>query len=214
MATVSKEVTAAQLAAIVQPVTRSQPVSIVYEGAHRFSRTVKGTKVLTTVTRVINAWLNHDYTKKVRNITGDTTFQSEELRGKTRLSSTVIRSDKSGELLLDYKVLNVNDPEQRTQFFTLSLKHNGVEISIEEAEKNDLFQPAYYAPKDETQTSGRGTVEFEDDFQMFTLSFNKIQKLVMGGVEYTVVPEDEADGVDYDNLVREQEDADAWANSL
>jgi len=24
----------------------------------------------------------------------------------------------------------------------------------------------------------------------------------------------EADGVDYDNLLREQEDADAWANSL
>ena len=26
--------------------------------------------------------------------------------------------------------------------------------------------------------------------------------------------EADADGIDYDNLVREQEDADAWANSL
>ena len=182
-------VTAAQLAAIVQPQTRSQMITIIYEGAHRFSREVKKVKPLTAVTKVVNAYLNHDYGNKVRNLTGNTEFQSEELRGKSRLSSTVVQSDKSGELLLDYKGLLINHPTKGTRFETLSLKYNGVEISVEEAEKRDLFQPAYYAPKDETQTSGRGLVDKDQDFRMFTLAFNKIQKLVMDGVEYIVVPE-------------------------
>ena len=185
----TREVTAAELVAIVKPVTKSQPVSIVYETAHEYSRTVNKTKPLTKVTRVINAWLNHDYTKKVRNLTGDTSFQSYEMKGKTRISSTVVQADKSGLFMLDYKVLNVNDPDQCTQFFTLGYKYNGVEISFEDAVKADYFTPAMFKEQADEKTSGRGLVEFEEDFQMFTLGFDKIQRLVMGGVEYIVIPE-------------------------
>ena len=181
-------VTAAQLAAIVQPVTRSQMITIIYEGAHRFSREVKKVKPLTAVTKVVNAYLNHDYGNKVRNLTGSTEFQSYEMKGKSRLSSTVVQSDKTGELLLDYKGLLINDPTKGTRFETLSLKYNGVEISYGDAVKNGYFQPAMFK-ENETQTSGRGLVEKDQDFRMFTLGFDKIQRLIMDGVEYIVVPE-------------------------
>lgn len=185
----TREVTAAELGELLLTVTGSTKVSIVYETAHRFSRTVKGIKPLTQVTSVAPAYLCHDYGNKVRNLTGDTTFQAEEMKGKTRLSPCIVRSDKSGELLLDYKVLKISENEERTMIKRLGIFHNGEEISVEEAEKRELFTPAYYAEEKEAKTAGRGLVETEDNFAMFTLGMKNIKRLVMRHVEYIVIPE-------------------------
>jgi hypothetical protein len=158
-------------------ITKSTVISLTYLTDHAQSKTVKGQKQVQKLVRINNVYLNHDYTKKVQKLTGNSDFEAQELKGKSRISSTILQSDKSGEFLLDGKVL------YKESVKLLSLFHNNNEISKETAEEMDLFTPAYYK-ENPTTTAGRGTVSEEDDFKIINISLTKIQTIKIAGTEY------------------------------
>lgn len=159
--------------------TKSEICSVEYITDHNESKTVKGQKQIQKQVKINTLYLNHKYENKVRNLTGNTDFEAHELKGKTRISSTIIQSDKSLEYMLDGKILNSESVK------LINLFHNNEIITEAEAVSLDLWAGAYYKPKQKT-TSGRGSVSIEDDFKMITLSLSKIIKIKIGGVQYTI----------------------------
>lgn len=159
--------------------TKSESCSVEYITDHNESKQVKGQKQIQKQVKINNLFLNHKYENKVRNLTGNSEFEAHELKGKTRISSTIIQSDKTSEYLLDGKILNSESVK------LINLFHNGNVITEAEAVSLDLWAGAYYKPK-QTTTSGRGSVAIEDDFKMITLSLSKIIKIKIGGVQYTI----------------------------
>ena len=159
--------------------TRSCAISMIYFVDDSRSRTVNGQKQVQKLVRIKNGYLNHKYENKVRNLTGDTNFKAEEMKGKTRISSTLIRSDKTGEIMIDVKILKTEAVE------LLGYYHNGKEITEAEAIAADLWAPAYYNPAPK-KTAGRGLVDAEDDFKMITPYLRRILRLKFDGVEITL----------------------------
>ena len=98
--------TTEKLVSLLSNVTKSTVCAIEYVTDESKSRTIGGKKQIQKRVKISNLYLNHDYAKKVQNLSGDTTFQSFEMKGKTRISSTLIQSDKTDEILLDGKILN------------------------------------------------------------------------------------------------------------
>ena len=156
--------------------TKSTAIAIEYVTDESQSRTIKGEKQLQKRVFIGNLFLNHDYAKKVQNLTDNKDFEAHEMKGKTRVSTTFVVSDKTDEILLDGKVLK-SESVKRLAFY-----HNGNEISEDKAKELNLFAPAYGQPK--PTTSGRGSVAIEDDFRMITLGIAKIKYLKCFGVEY------------------------------
>lgn len=157
--------------------SQSTTISIEYKVDESESRQRKGKKVLQKYVKCTHVYLNHDYTNKVRNLTGNEDFEALKMKGKERVSSTFVRAIKTQELQLDGKILNY-DTVKRLGFF-----YNDAPISEAEAIAEDLFAPAYFNKAEKT-TSGRGSVSLEDDFQMFTLGIKNIKYLKCFGIEY------------------------------
>jgi hypothetical protein len=157
--------------------TKSTTIAIEYVVDESKSRTIKGQKQLQKRVFVGNLFLNHDYAKKVQNLTDNKDFEANEMKGKSRISTTLILSDKTEEILLDGKILK-SESVKRLAFY-----HNGNEISEDKAKELNLFAPAYF-DTDNTKTSGRGSVSIEDDFRMITLGITKIKYLKCFGKEY------------------------------
>jgi hypothetical protein len=157
--------------------TKSTTIAIEYVVDESQSRTIKGEKQLQKRVYIGNLYLNHNYAKKVQNLTDNKDFEAHEMKGKTRVSTTLIASEKSGEILLDGKILK-SESVKRIAFY-----HKGEEISENKAIELNLFAPAYF-DKDDRKTSGRGSVSIEDDFRMITLGIAKIQYLKFKGEEY------------------------------
>jgi len=172
-------ITTNQLFDMLVNVTKSTIVAVEYITDDTRSKQVKGLKQVQKQVKISNLYLNHKYENKVRNLTNDDTFVAQELKGKTRISSTIIQSDKSLENLLDGKILN-SESVKLINFF-----HNGNVITESEAVSLDLWAGAYYKPTEKT-TSGRGSVSIEDDFKMITLGLSKIIKIKFQGIEYTI----------------------------
>lgn len=159
--------------------TMSGIISVEYITDDTRSKQVKGEKQVQKQVKINNLFLNHKYENKVRNLTGDTEFQALELKGKTRISSTIIQSDKSGEFMLDGKILNSESVKIINYF------HKGEIITEAQAVANDLWANSYYNPT-EKKTAGRGIVSEEKDFKMITLSLSKIIRLKFKGELYTI----------------------------
>jgi len=168
-----------QLYDLVVNRTKSESCSVEYITDHNESKQVKGIKQVQKQVKINNLFLNHKYEQKVQRLTNDTTFEAHELKGKTRISSTIIQSDKSLEYLLDGKILNSESVK------LINLFHNDKIITESEAVSLDLWANSYYKPKTQT-TSGRGSVSVDDDFKMITLSLSKIIRIKIGGVQYTI----------------------------
>lgn len=156
---------------------KSTIVAVEYVTDESQSRTIKGEKQLQKRVKINNLYLNHDYAKKVQNLTENPEFVAHEMKGKERISTTLIKSLKDNSILLDGKILNSESVKR------LQLLHKGNEISELEAIGQNLFAPAYFnlEPK---QTSGRGSVSVENDFKMITLGIEKIKYLKAFGKEY------------------------------
>jgi hypothetical protein len=169
-----KNVTAAALSEIVKNVTRSTIVSITYHVDESKSRTVKGKKQLQK-TVSLTAYLNHDYQNKVIKLTGNTEFVADPMKGKTKLSNTVLEN-ANGERMLYATVLKSN-PKKTTYF------HNGEEITKADAIVKELFSPSYFT---EQTTKGRGEVDEEDDFSLISPKFTNIKELKLNGETYMV----------------------------
>ena len=162
---------------LLENVTKSTTIAVEYEVDEPKSRQSKGVKLLQKRVRVNTLYLNHDYGNKVRNKTGNSEFEAEQMKGKTRITSTIIESNKNGNKLLDGKI------ENYAVVTRLHLLHKGEEISELEAIAQNLFAPAYFdtTPK---KTSGRGQVDVDDDFQMLTIGISNIKYLKCFGKAY------------------------------
>ena len=176
---VFKTLTQNELFELLVNETKSNVVSIEYITDDNRSKTIKGQKQVQKHVRINNLYLNHDYTKKVQNISGDTTFQSFEMKGKTRISSTIIQSDKTKTYLLDGKILNSESVELINYF------HNGNVITESEAIGEELWTNSYFETKEKT-TSGRGLINEENDFKMITLGLDKIIKIKFNKITYFI----------------------------
>lgn len=172
-------ISVANFTELVKDFTRSTAISMTYFVDDSRSRTIKGIKQVQKLVRVKNAYINHNYTNKVINLSGATDFVAEELKGKERISTTLLRSLKTGEFMLDAKILKTESVE------LLGYYHNGKEITEAEAISLDLWAPAYYNPAPKT-TAGRGLVSVEDDFRMITPYISRITLIKFNGTEYLI----------------------------
>jgi hypothetical protein len=169
----------ADFVALIKDFTMSRVISMTYFVDDSRSRTIKGEKQVQKLVRVKNAYINHNYTNKVINLTGATDFVAEELKGKERISTTILRSLKTGEYMLDAKILKTEAVE------VLGYYHNGKEITEAEAVALDLWAGAYYNPTPK-KTAGRGLVDAEDDFRMITPYISRIKEIKFNGEVYHI----------------------------
>ena len=158
---------------------KSDVVSVEYITDDNRSKQIKGQKQVQKHVKINNLFLNHNYEQKVQRLTNDDTFVAHELKGKTRISSTIIQSDKSLEYMLDGKILNSESVK------ILDFYHNDKIITESEAVSLDLWAGSYYKPTEKT-TSGRGSVAVEDDFKMITLSLSKIIRIKFKGIIHKI----------------------------
>ena len=174
------KITPKQLAEILCNITRSTVCNVTYLVDDSRSITIKGIKQVQKLVNISNVYLNHDYTKKVINLSGNTNFVAQELKGKTRICSTLIQSDTTNELMIDGKVL-------KSEAVTiLGFYHNGNQIFEAEAHDNGLWANSYYKPS-EKQTMGRGTVSVEDDFNIINTYLKRIVYIKLEGTMYEIV---------------------------
>jgi hypothetical protein len=172
-------ISVANFTELVKDFTKSTAISMTYFVDDSRSRVVKGTKQVQKLVRVKNAYLNHNYTNKVINLTGETEFKAEEMKGKERVSTTLIRSLKTGEMMLDAKILKTEAVELLGYF------HNGNPITEAEALALDLWTDSYLNPTPK-KTAGRGLVAVEDDFRMITPYISRITLIKFNGTEYLI----------------------------
>ena len=175
----SNIITTNELFDMLVNVTKSTIVAVEYITDDTRSKQVKGLKQVQKQVKISNLFLNHKYEQKVRNLIGNSEFEAHELKGKTRISSTIIQSDKTLDNLLDGKILNSESVK------LINLFHNDKIITESEAVSLDLWAGSYYKPTEKT-TSGRGSVAIEDDFKMITLGLSKIIKIKFEGIEYII----------------------------
>lgn len=178
-----KSLTLSELEALLKPWTRSTAFVLEYVVDDTRSRQEKGEYLIQKRVLISPAFLNHNYTKKVRELTGDATFEALPMKGKTRISTTLVQSDKTGDMLLDAKVNYIRFSNASK---ILALYHKGKEITEAEAVALDLWAPSYYKPK-EKKTAGRGTVSEDDNFSMFTVALKNIEWMRFCKTIYTVI---------------------------
>jgi len=180
-----KAITVEQLATILATITKSMTVSLTYFVDESKSRTVNGNKQVQKRVKVNNLYLNHNYTNKVQNLTGNTEFVAHELNGKERVFSTIISSlskKNYGKLMLDGKILHTESTKLLGYF------HNGFKIELDKNNptigRSDLVAPSFYQKS--TYTPGRNTVSQEDDFRMITPFLDNIETIKIQGQEYLI----------------------------
>ena len=175
-----KNVTATQLEAILKGITKSTVCNITYTVDESQSKTVAKVKQLQKQVTITHVYLNHKYQNKVNNLNETTDFVARPLEdfGKFRISSTLIGAIKSGNVMIDGKVLN-KESIKSVQYF-----HLGNKITKEEAIAKGLFTPAFFKPK---ATKGRGTVSVENDFSIINTSLKKIDQITIDKQVYKVV---------------------------
>tara|TARA_R110000796_G_scaffold58413_5_gene134953 strand:- start:38350 stop:38940 length:591 start_codon:yes stop_codon:yes gene_type:complete len=183
--TTTKTLNVKQLAVLLATITKSTVISLTYFVDESKSRTISGNKQVQKRVKVNNLYLNHDYSNKVKNLTGSTEFVANELNGKTRICSTIIASKSKknfGKLMLDGKILHTESTNLLGYF------HNGLSIELDKNNptigRNDLVAPSFYQKS--TYTSGRGLVSQEDDFRMITPFLDNVETIKIQGQDYLI----------------------------
>ena len=141
------------------------------------SKTVNKQVTIQKHVKISNCYLNHDYTKKVQKLTNDDSFEAQPLKGKERISTTILKSLSSNKLLLDGKVLKKESAK------ILGYFHNNKAITETDALANGFWGNSYFKPTEKI-TMGRGTVSEEDDFNIINTALDKIVYLKFKGIEY------------------------------
>jgi len=174
-----------QLAVLLANITKSTVVSLTYFVDESKSKTIQGKKQVQKRVKVNNLYLNHNYTNKVKNLTGNTEFVAHELKGKERICSTILSSQSKanfGRLMLDGKIL-VSESVKNLGYY-----HNGLPIELDKNNptigRSELVSPSFYVKSN--YTSGRGTVSQENDFRMITPFLDNIESIKVQGCEYTI----------------------------
>ena len=174
------QVTVNELEAILNNVTTSTVANITYLVDDSRSKTKQGKKQIQKLVNISHVYLNHNYTNKVANLT-DGNFEAQPLEnfGKTRISSTVIKSLKTDATMIDGKVLK-SESAQILAYF-----NDGHEITEAKAIAQDLWAGAYYKPSTK-KTMGRGTVSEEDNFGIINTYLSRIKIIKLQGITYVV----------------------------
>ena len=175
-----EKINVGQLAAILYRITQSTVCNIIYIVDDSRSKQIKGKKQVQKMVQITHCYLNHDYTNKVKNLTGNDNFVAEPLRGKTRICGTLLKSDGTQELMIDGKVLKTKTAKVLCYF------HEGKEISEAEAIALDLWADSYYKPN-EKNTKGRGTVSEANDFNIINTYLSRIYRIKLQKQWYEVV---------------------------
>ena len=175
-----KTVTVNELATILKAITKSTVCNITYTVDESQSKTVAKVKQLQKQVTISHVYLNHKYANKVNNLNKTIDFVAKSLEdyGKFRISSTLIGAIKSGNVMIDGKVLN-SESIKSIQYY-----HKGTEISKADAVDQNLFTPAYFKPK---ATKGRGSVSVENDFGIINTSLSKIDSIKIEKQVYELV---------------------------
>ena len=181
IATTSEIIPVSKLVDMLKNTTKSTVCHLVYLVDDSRSKMVKGEKQIQKLVEITHVYLNHNYTNKVKNLTGNETFASKPLEdfGKTRICSTIVANIKTGALMIDGKVLNSQTSK------VLAYYHNGIEITAKEGETKELWANSYYNPTEQT-TKGRGTVSSEDDFYIINTYLTRIKHIKLDGNWYTI----------------------------
>ena len=173
------KVTVNQLLAIVLPITQSTVCNVIYIVDDMRSKTVKGEKQVQKMSQITHCYLNHDYQKKVQKLTENGEFQAYELKGKTKITNTILQSNSTKEFMLYGTVLKKETAK------ILSYFHNGNEITEAEAVSQDLWANSYYNPT-EPKTMGRGIVSEEDNFRIINTYLSRIKQIKLQGQWYDI----------------------------
>jgi hypothetical protein len=176
----TNQINSTQLAEILENVTKSTTISIEYVVDDARSKVKNGQKQVQKRVRIKQVFLNHDYTQKVKRLSGDENFVAEELKGKKRICSTLLQSLKTGKLLLDGKILVSESRE------ILAYYHNNRQITAQDAEKLNLWGNSYYSPKPKS-TMGRGRVSEDKDFGIINTALDNIKYIKLLGQEYVII---------------------------
>lgn len=167
-----------ELATILETIKKSTVVSLTYKVDDSRSKQVQGKKQVQKRVKITHLYLNHDYEKKVQKLSGDDSFKALEMKGKTRISSTLVKSDKTEELMLDGKILGTENA------IVLGYYHDEKEITEKEGDELDLWTNSYYNTP-EVQSVGRGLLT-EEDFKMITVYLSRIESIKIAGVLYNI----------------------------
>lgn len=182
MGVIMMKITRTSLVELIKAVKGVTFASITYKTDESKSRTIAGKKVLQKEV-TLNVTLNANYTAKVNRIIenkqdGTPDFESEKMKGKKfsfENCRSIVENDKGDKMLYCFKEHTAKS--QTTYFF------EGCVIPFEKAKEKDLFAPSFFAEK---KTAGRGEVEAENDFSVFTVGFDKLKRITIKGQEYFI----------------------------
>jgi hypothetical protein len=174
---------------ILKPITKSDIVNVYYKVDEQLSKQKKGKKLLKKLVNAPNVFINHDYTKKVIKKTENENFVSEELKGRSVYSSSLLISDKTNEVILrgifEHKFMS-GTPKVKTYIYngepTETLKF-GQELTASEGISNELWTPAYYNPTPKN-TIGRGSVSEEENCSFVQPYISRIKFIKIQGKWY------------------------------
>lgn len=180
-----KTISQKELIELIRSVKGVTFANITYHTDESKSRTKGGKKALQKST-TINVTLNADYQKKVNRVRenkqGEDSpdFVSQSMKGKRFAfddCKAIVEAEKTGKKML--YCFKEHNAKSDTVYY-----HDGEKITIDEAKKLDLFAPSFFAEK---KTVGRGTVEKENEFAVFTVGLEKIKRITIKGNEYIIV---------------------------
>jgi len=158
--------------------------NILYQVDESQSKTVKGKKLLQKRVETVIT-VGSQYEAKCQRLLEkqglNVDFKSQEIPGRNykwgKKVPLVVKNDDESKKYLVIIVEGHASPQR--QFI-----HEGKEITLEEAEKLDLFTPAHYV-KDEP-TPARGMIEAENIFYFRTLSIENVITCKINGTEYVI----------------------------
>ena len=150
-------------------------ISVQYFNNVAKSRTVNKKKILQHRSFTV-VGLNGKYPDMIAGRTKEE-FIAEKMKGKTPVSKNIVRSDRTGKLLL--YVFKYHKDYNETVYYK-----DGKIIDKKDAIEQDLFQPSYFKEK---KTVGRGTVSKDKDFGILQPRFEIIEGLKIGGVIYKII---------------------------
>ena len=155
----------------------SKTISLEYIVDDRRSKIKNKQNLVQKHVKCNNVYLHHDYGNKVKKLSGDTTFVPQPLKGKERITPTILKSLVTNELLIDGKILY----SETTKI--LGYFHNNKPITEAEALGNEFWGNSYFKVP-EKKTMGRGIVPEENDFYIINTTFDKIVYIKINGIEY------------------------------
>lgn len=178
MFTISRE----KLIGLIRSIKGVTFTSITYKTDESKSRTIAGKKALQKEV-TLNVTLNANYDAKVNRIIenkqdGTPDFEARAMKGK-KLSfddcRSIVENDKGNKMLYCFKEHNAKS--------NITYFHQDCVISFDKAKEKDLFAPSFFAEK---ETAGRGEINPENDFAVFTVGFDKIKRITIKGEEYFI----------------------------